>query len=61
MPCVLPEQDVPDDILPSLVEMLHGKTTKREDIVKSFVALHPLCTKKSVCQNYKNRKRMKRH
>lgn len=41
-------QDFPDELLPALVERLHGKADKREDIVNAFVAVHPLCTKKMV-------------
>lgn len=41
-------QDVPDELMPALIETLHGKPDKREDVVNSFVAQHPLCTKKAV-------------
>lgn len=41
-------QDVPDELLPRLVEKLHGKADKREDVVNAFVAMYPHCTKKAV-------------
>ncbi|CAM9343973.1 unnamed protein product [Ectocarpus fasciculatus] len=47
-------KDVPDELLPLLVEKLHGKADKREDVVNAFVAEHPQCTKKSVHQKVKD-------
>ena len=39
---------MPDELLPRLVEKLHGKADKREDVVNAFVAMYPHCTKKAV-------------
>lgn len=41
-------QDFPHELMTTLVEKLHGKPDKREDVVNAFVAQHPLCTKKAV-------------